>query len=101
MIALVRLFDLHGALVIVKPETFIKWQRTAIRMFWDDLSLKLGIWVSPRTVRKYLNSFRPCGGTSNQRWSIFVWNHSWRSIIPIDSSFTTAMGFSPWLSTRP
>ena len=31
MIALARFFDWRDALVIVKPETFIKWHRTAFR----------------------------------------------------------------------
>ena len=34
MIALARFFDWREALVIVKPETFIKWHRTAFRMLW-------------------------------------------------------------------
>ena len=74
----------------MKPETFVKWHRTAFKMFWrwrsrkrgrpalpknicelvrqmarenptwgeeriaNELSLKLGIRVSPRTVGKYL-----------------------------------------------
>src|SRR5712692_7011640 len=95
MIALARFFDWRGALAIVKPETFIKWYRTAFRLFWrwksrkrgrpplprnikeliqelaranptwgeeriaNELKLKLGIQVSPRTVRKYLDSDHP------------------------------------------
>ena len=86
MLALSRFFNWRNALVVVKPETFIKWHRTAFRAFWrwksrkpgrpalpknmrelvlemarenptwgqeriaDELSLKLGILVSPRTV---------------------------------------------------
>ena len=34
MIAFARFFDWRDALVVVKPETFIKWHRTAFRMFW-------------------------------------------------------------------
>jgi hypothetical protein len=34
MVALARFFDWQDALAIVKPETFIKWQRTAFRIFW-------------------------------------------------------------------
>ena len=98
-------------LVIVKPETFIKWHRTAFRAFWrwksrqrgrpplpknlreliremdranptwgeeriaNELKLKLGIQVSPRTVRKHLDSNRPLR-SSGQRWSTFVRNHA-------------------------
>jgi len=111
MIALARFFDWLDALMIVKPETFIKWHRSAFRMFWrwkswkrgrpplpknlrelisqmarenptwgeervaDELLLKLGIRVSPRTVRRYLDSFQP-RGKSDQRWSTFVRNHA-------------------------
>jgi hypothetical protein len=81
--------------MIVKPETFIKWHRSAFRMLWrwksrkhgrpalpknirdlvrqmerdnptwgeqrsaDKLSLKLGILISPATVRRYLESETP------------------------------------------
>ena len=111
MIALSRFFDWREALVIVKPETFLKWHRTAFRMFWrrksrkrgrpplpnnireliremdrenptwgeeriaDELTLKLGIEISPATVRKYLDSDRPRRG-SGQCWSTFVRNHA-------------------------
>jgi len=83
-----RFFDWRAALVVVKPETFIRWHRKAFKQYWrwksrggrpplpkdireliarmvkenvtwgeeriaDELSLKLGILISPRTVRKY------------------------------------------------
>jgi transposase InsO family protein len=120
MIALARFFDWREALVIVKPETFIGWHRTAFRAFWrlksrktgrpplpknlrelvlemaaangtwgeeriaDELSLKLGIRVSPRTVGKYLDTLRPRGGrASNQRWATFVRNHA-KGIVACD-----------------
>ena len=112
MVGLGKLFDWRGALVIVKPETFTKWHRTAFRLFWrwksrkrgrpalprnvrelirqmarenptwgeeriaDELSLKLGIRVSPRTVRKYMKADRPQGGCSGQRWCTFLRNHA-------------------------
>ena len=105
--------------MIFKPETFIKWHRTAFRIFWrwksrrrgcpalpktlreliremgrenptwgeeriaNELLLKLGIRVSPRTIRKYLESDRPCGGGINQRWSTFVRNHA-QAIVACD-----------------
>lgn len=34
MIALAQFFDWREVLVIVAPETFIKWHRTAFRAFW-------------------------------------------------------------------
>jgi putative transposase len=92
MVTLGRFFDWREALVVVQPETFLKWHRTAFRAFWrwksrknrgrpalpaniralivemaranvtwgeeriaNELKLNLGILVSPRTVRKYLN----------------------------------------------
>ena len=42
----------------------------------DELNLKLGIRVSPRTVRKYMDSNRPGGRRFDQRWGAFVWNHA-------------------------
>ena len=112
MVALARFFDWRCALVVVKPETFIKWHRTAFRILWrwrsrrrgrpplptnlreliramdrdnptwgeeriaNELLLKLGIQVSPRTVRKYLDMDRPRGRGTSQRWSTFVRNHA-------------------------
>ena len=109
MVWLCGFFDWREALVIVKPETFLKWHRTAFRAFWrwrsrkrgrpplpknlreliremahdnltwgeerlaDELKLKLGIRVSPRTVRKYLDRKRPDKG-ADQRWATFVRN---------------------------
>jgi putative transposase len=111
MVALAKFFDWREALVIVKPDTFIKWHRTAFKIFWrwrsrkrgrpalpknirelvrqmacenptwgeeriaNELSLKLGIRVSPRTVGKYLECGQP-RGSSGQRWSTFVRNHA-------------------------
>jgi hypothetical protein len=84
-----RLFNWRDALVVVRPETMIRWHRAGLRLFWrlksrpgrppipqqlqalirrmanenpswgeeriaNELLLKLGIRVSPRTVRKYL-----------------------------------------------
>ena len=38
----------------------------------DKLSLKLGVFVSPRTVSKYLVGLRPPEGSNGQRWSTFL-----------------------------
>jgi putative transposase len=120
LMALARFFDWREALVVVKPEIFIGWHRTAFRAFWrwksrkpgrpplpknlrelvremaaanptwgeeriaDELSLKLGIRVSPRAVGKYLNTLRPRGRrASNQRWATFVRNHA-KGIVACD-----------------
>src|SRR5579862_2989338 len=58
----------------------------------NELSLKLGIAVSPRTVRKYLNSFRPSGTTDNQRWSTFVRNHA-RVVVACDFLISVTASF--------
>jgi len=43
----------------------------------NELLLKLGIRVSPRTVRKYMPERPPHGGPrGDQRWSTFVRNHA-------------------------
>jgi hypothetical protein len=34
LLALARFFDWRDALVIVRPETFLKWHRNAFRVFW-------------------------------------------------------------------
>lgn len=41
----------------------------------NELQVKLGIRVSPRTIRKYLSRTRP-GGSSDQRWATFIRNHA-------------------------
>jgi putative transposase len=119
LLALARFFDWRDTLAIVKPETFIKWHRTAFRMFWrwksrktgrpplpkhlkeliremdrnnptwgeeriaNELSVKLGIRVSPRTVGKYLKKNPPGGGSRDQRWATFVRNHA-KAIVACD-----------------
>jgi hypothetical protein len=42
----------------------------------DELSLKLGVLVSPRTVHKSLRCTRGASGASSQRWATFVRNHA-------------------------
>jgi len=127
MLALSRFFDWREALVIVKPETFLKWHRTAFRVFWrwksrkrgrpalpkdirelvremarenptwgeeriaDELSLKLGILVSPRTVSKYLKLGEP-RGSAGQRWSTFVRNHA-QAIVACDFLISVTASF--------
>ena len=128
MVLLSRFFDWREALVIVKPETFLKWHRTAYRTFWrwksrkrgrpglpknlreliremahenptwgeeriaDELKLKLGIRVSPRTVRKYLNRQRPGGGSHDQDWNAFVRNQA-KAIVACDFFISITLTF--------
>ena len=108
-----RWFDWTEALVIVRPETLIRWQRQGFRLLWrwksrpgrppiptdlqrwirqmsrdnplwgqeriaNELLVKFGLRVSPRTVRKYMVP-RPRGRRNRydgQRWSTFLRNHA-------------------------
>ncbi len=115
-----NLFSWKEALVIVKPETLIRWHRKGFRLFWRwkssapgrrripadlralivemarnnpvwgeeriaaELLVKLGIRVSPRTVRRYMpKSLGPWNGVPSQRWMTFVRNHA-RAILACD-----------------
>jgi putative transposase len=116
---LLRFLAWRQLLVIVKPETLIRWHRKGFRLFWhwksrapgrpaisvdvrrliatmasanrtwgeeriaNELLLKLGIRLSPRTVRRYMPSRprRPNPGT--QAWSTFVRNHA-REVLASD-----------------
>jgi putative transposase len=105
-------FDWRNALVVVKPETLIRWHRKGFRLFWrwksrpvgrprlpkdiqalirqmatenptwgqehiaNELKLKLGIRVSPRTVGKYLRECPRREPDPSQRWLTFVRNHA-------------------------
>jgi hypothetical protein len=106
-----RLFDWRDALVVVRPETLIRWHRAGWRLFWriksrpgrppvppelrrlirrmatenpiwgeeriaNELLLKLGLRVSPRTVSKYLPKRPPGRPRGDQRWSTFLRNHA-------------------------
>lgn len=51
MVALGPLFDWRGALVIVKPETFLKWHRTAFQTVWRWKSRKRGRPALPKNIR--------------------------------------------------
>jgi transposase InsO family protein len=113
-----RLFDWRDALVVVRPETLIRWHRAGWRLFrrlksrpgrppiplelrqlirrmatenpiWgeeriaNELRLKLGLRVSPRTVRKYMPKRPPGRPRGDRRWSTFLRNHA-RAIIACD-----------------
>jgi putative transposase len=114
-----RWFDWPDALIVVKPDTLIRWHRKGFRLFWkwksrrrgrprvpdelrkliaemaasnptwgeeriaDELLLKIGIRISPRTVRRYMPK-RPTRPTDpKQRWMTFVRNHA-QAIIASD-----------------
>jgi transposase InsO family protein len=58
----------------------------------DELLLKLGIRVSPRTVRKYLDMDRPRGRSTSQRWSTFIRNHA-KTIVACDFFVSVTASF--------
>jgi putative transposase len=114
-----RWFDWRNALLVVKPETLIRWHRKGFRLFWrwksrpvgrpclpkdlqalirqmaaenstwgeeriaNELKLKLGIRVSPRTVGKYLARCSSRIPDPSQRWLTFVRNHA-QAIVACD-----------------
>jgi transposase InsO family protein len=113
-----RFFNWRDALVVVRPETMIRWHRAGWRLFWslkfrpgrptiprqvqalirrmgsenptwgeeriaNELLLKLGIQVSPRTVRKYLPRHPPGRPRGDLRWSTFLRLHA-QGIIACD-----------------
>jgi putative transposase len=58
-----------------------------------ELLLKLGIRISPRTVRRYIPStWRPGNGISSQRWMSFVRNHA-GAILACDFFVSVTMTF--------
>jgi len=58
-----------------------------------ELQLKLGLCVSPRTVRRYMpRSGRPRHGVSSQQWSSFVRNHA-EAILACDFFVTITATF--------
>lgn len=59
----------------------------------DELLLKLGLTVSPRTVGRYLRRLRPSrGGRPAQRWATFVRNHA-HAVLACDFFLTVTAGF--------
>ena len=58
----------------------------------DELALKLGILVSPRTVGTYSPNQPDSRGPSSQRWNTFVRNHT-RSLLACDFLVVVTAGF--------
>jgi len=59
----------------------------------NELLLKLGLVVSPRTVGRYLRRMRPPrGGRSSQRWATFVRNHA-TAVLACDFFVTITASF--------
>jgi homeodomain-containing protein len=108
----------RSSLILVRPETVIRWHRAGWRLLWryksrpgrpriplelrqlirriatdnplwgeeriaNELLLKLGVRVSPRTVRKYMPKRPPGRPRGDQRWATFLRNHA-KAIIACD-----------------
>jgi putative transposase len=59
----------------------------------NELRLKLGLTVSPRTVGRYLCALRPRrGGRRSQRWATFVRNHA-HAVVACDFFTTVTVRF--------
>jgi putative transposase len=106
-----RLFDLRAALVVVRPETLVRWHRAGFRLLWrfksrvgrppiplelrrlirrpaagnllwgeeriaNELLLKLGLRISPRTVRKHMPKHPPRLPRGDRRCSTFLRTHA-------------------------
>jgi transposase InsO family protein len=113
-----RWCDWRCCLIVVRPETVIRWHRAGWRLFWrcksrpgrpsiplelrqlirriatdnpgwgeeriaNELFVKLGIRVSPRTVRKYMPKQTPGCPRGDQRWATFLRNHA-KGIVACD-----------------
>ena len=50
MLALARFFDWREALTVVKPETFLKWHRTGLKLFWRWKSRNPGRPPLPKNI---------------------------------------------------
>jgi hypothetical protein len=54
LVVLARFFDWRDSLVIVRPETLVRWHRTAFRLFWRWKSRKRGRPALPRNIRSLI-----------------------------------------------
>ena len=129
LVTLARFIEWRPALMIVRPDTLVRWHRHAFRLFWRwrsrrrgrpripadlqqliaemaranrtwgeeriaaELLLKLGISVSPRTVRRYMRRPHPVHpGSQTQAWSTFMRNHA-REVLACDFFVTVTATF--------
>jgi putative transposase len=129
LVVLARFIEWRPVLIIVRPDTLVRWHRHAFRLFWrwksrpcgrprippelqqliadmaranrtwgeerigSELWLKLGILLSPRTIRRYMRRERPShDGPRSQAWSTFVRNHA-REMLASDFFVTVTATF--------
>lgn len=120
-------FAWRDALVVVRPETLLRWHRQGWKLFWrlksrpgrpplplrlqalirqmarenplwgeeriaNELRVKLGIEVSPRTVRKYLPPDPRGWPRGDLRWSKFLRVHA-RGILACDFFVAVTVSF--------
>jgi putative transposase len=113
-----RLCDWRSCVIVVRPETVVRWHRAGWRLFWryksrpgrppiplelrqlirrmasenplwgeeriaNELLVKLGIRISPRTVGRYMPKRPPGQPRGDQRWSTFLKNHA-KAILACD-----------------
>jgi hypothetical protein len=77
-------------LIAVMARANVMWGEERIAA---ELRLKLGLCVSPRTVRRYMpRGGRPRHGVSSQLWSTFVRNHA-KAILACDFFVTITATF--------
>ena len=133
---------LKQQLLIVKPDTLIRWHRQGFQLLWrwksrprgrprlpadlrrliaemasanrtwgeqriaSELLVKLGIHVSPRTVRRYMTTSRaPRDGARSQLWSTFVRNHAsavlaYDFLVVVTATFRVLYSLWCWKSAR-
>lgn len=122
-----RLCDWRSCLMVVRPETVVRWHRAGWRLLWryksrpgrppiplelrrlirrmavenplwgeeriaNELLVKLGIRVSPRTAGKYMPKRPPGQPRGDQRWSTFLLTHA-KAILACDFFVTVTATF--------
>ena len=86
-----RWFAWRSALVVVRPETLIRWHRADFKRLWlrksrpgrPQLPQELRELIRRMAVRKYLPPPPPGRPRGDQRWSTFLQNHA-RAIVACD-----------------
>jgi transposase InsO family protein len=76
-------------LIVAMARANLTWGEQRIA---DELLLKLGLAVSPRTVGRYLRNMRPPRGGPSQRWATFVRNHA-QAVLACDFFITVTVRF--------
>jgi hypothetical protein len=68
MVVPAKFFAWRDALLIVKPETLVKWHRTAFKMFWRWKSRKPGRPALPRNLRELVVPMARENPTCGEEW---------------------------------